>query len=59
MKMFLSLKSLSHIVCYPFQMMSDINKCTISIQDVRNILKKKATWDKPIEKAQPYRSNSK
>jgi hypothetical protein len=35
-----------------FQMMNNINKCTISIQDIRNILKKKATWDEPIEKVQ-------
>jgi hypothetical protein len=43
-------KSLSHIVCHPFQMMSNINRCTISIQDIRNILKRNATWDEPIEK---------
>jgi hypothetical protein len=42
-----------HIVYYPFQMMSNINKCTIGIQDIRNIFKRKATWDEPIEKAQP------
>jgi hypothetical protein len=34
-------------------MMSNINKCTISTEDIKNILKRKATWDKPIEKAQP------
>jgi hypothetical protein len=33
--------------------MSNTNKCTISIQNIRNIFKKKATWDEPIEKAQP------
>jgi len=38
---------------HPFQMMSNINRCTISIQDIRNILKRKTTWDEPIEKAQP------
>jgi hypothetical protein len=32
-------------------MMSNVNRCTIRIQDIRNILKKKATWDGPIEKA--------
>jgi hypothetical protein len=51
--MFLLAKSLSHIVCHPFQMMSNINRCTMSIQDIKNILKGKATWDEPIEKAQP------
>jgi hypothetical protein len=34
-------------------MMSNINRCTISIQNIKNILKKKAIWDEPIEKAQP------
>jgi hypothetical protein len=53
MKMFLPSKSLFHIVCRPLQMMNNINKCTISIQNIRNILKRKATWDEPIEKAQP------
>jgi hypothetical protein len=33
------------------QMMNYINRCTISIQYIRNILKRKATWDEPIEKA--------
>jgi hypothetical protein len=47
--MFLSLKSLSHIVYHPFKMMGSI----ISIQDIRNIFKGKVTWDEPIEKAQP------
>jgi hypothetical protein len=46
-------KSLSHIVCHPFQMMNNINRCTISIQDIRNILKRKATCYEPIEKVQP------
>jgi len=46
-------KSLFHIVCHPFQMMNSINKCTISIQDIRHIFKRKATWDEPIEKVQP------
>ncbi len=53
MKMFLPPKSLSHIVCHPLQMMGNINKCTISLQDIRNVLKWKATWDEQIEKAQP------
>jgi hypothetical protein len=44
MKMFLPPKNLSHIVYHPFQMMSNINRCTISIQDIRNIFKRKATW---------------
>jgi hypothetical protein len=34
-------------------MMNNINRCTISIQDIKNILKKKGTWDEGIEKAQP------
>ncbi len=50
MKMFIPPKSLSHIVCHPFQMMNNINKCTINIQDIRYILKRKATWDEPIER---------
>jgi hypothetical protein len=49
MKMFFLPKILSHIVCHPFQMMSNINRCTISTQDIKNILKRKATWDEPIE----------
>jgi hypothetical protein len=32
-------------------MMSNINRCTISIQYIRNVFEKKATWDEPIEKA--------
>jgi len=51
--MFLPPKSLSHIVCYSFQMMNNINSCTISIQKIRNILNMKAIWDEPIEKVQP------
>ncbi len=39
------------IVCHPFQMMRNMNRCTISIQGTRNILKKKTTWDELIEKA--------
>ncbi len=39
MKMFFSLKILSHIVCHHFQLMSNINRCTISIQNIKNILK--------------------
>jgi hypothetical protein len=53
MKFFFPPKSLFHIVCHPFQMMNNINRCTINIQDIKNILKKKAIWDEPIEKAQP------
>ncbi len=49
MKFFLLSKNLSRIVCHPFQMMSNINTCTISIQDIRNIWK--ATWDELIERA--------
>jgi len=33
-------------------MMSNINRCTISIQDIKNILKRKAIWDEPIEKVE-------
>jgi hypothetical protein len=40
-------------------MMCNINRCTINIQDIRNILKRKATWDEPIKKAQPQRPISK
>jgi hypothetical protein len=39
MKMFFPPKSLIHIVYHPFQMMNNINKCTISIQDIRNNFK--------------------
>jgi len=39
-----------HIICHPFEMMSNINKCTVIIQDIRNILKRKAIWDEPIKK---------
>jgi len=59
MKMFLPPKSLSDVVCHPFQMMNNINRCTISIQGIKNILKRKATWDEPIEMVQPQRPNSK
>jgi hypothetical protein len=30
-------------------MMSNINRCTISTQDIKNILKRKVFWDEPIE----------
>jgi hypothetical protein len=50
MKMFLLPKNLSHIICHPFQMMSNINRCIISIQTTRNILKKKAIWDEQLKK---------
>jgi hypothetical protein len=53
MKMFILPKSLSHTVYHPFQMMNNINRCTINIQDIRNISKQEPTWDEPIEKAQP------
>jgi hypothetical protein len=33
-------------------MMNNINRCTISIQNIRNIEKRKAIWDEPIEKVQ-------
>jgi hypothetical protein len=29
-------------------MTNNINRCTISIQDIRNILKRKAIWDEPF-----------
>jgi hypothetical protein len=51
MKMFFPFKSLSYIICHPFQMTNNINGCTISIQ-TQNILENKAIWDEPIEKAQ-------
>jgi hypothetical protein len=47
-------KSLSHIGCHPFQMMSNINKYTISIQDIRNIFKRG-----PLEMNQLKRFNFK
>jgi hypothetical protein len=53
MKMFFPPKSLSLIVCHPFQMMINTNKCNISIQNKRNVFKSEATWDEPIEKTQP------
>ncbi len=31
-------------------MMSNINRCIISIQTTRNILKKKAIWDEQLKK---------
>jgi hypothetical protein len=34
-------------------MMNNINRCSISIQDIKNILKRKAIWDEPIEKVKP------
>jgi hypothetical protein len=57
--MLASLKGLSHIFCHPFQTMSNINKCTISIQNIKNIFKMKAIWDEPIGKVQTYMPNSK
>jgi hypothetical protein len=39
------------VVCHPFQMMNNINRCTTNIQDIRHTLKRKVTWDEPIEKA--------
>jgi hypothetical protein len=35
------------------------NQIHYSIQDIRNIFKRKATWDEPIEKAQLLKPNSK
>jgi hypothetical protein len=43
------LESLSHIVYHPFQIMKNINGGIPSIQDIKNILKRKATWDESIE----------
>jgi hypothetical protein len=40
-------------LCIMHRVHTSINRCTINIQDIKNILKKKATWDEPIEKAQP------
>ncbi len=31
----------------------NINRCTINIQIIRNIFKRKATWDESIGKVQP------
>jgi hypothetical protein len=47
--MFILPKSLSHIVCHPFQIMKNINGSTQNIQDIKIIKKKKAIWDEPIE----------
>ncbi len=49
MRMFILPKSLSHIVCHPFQIMKNINGSTQNIQDIKIIKKKKAIWDEPIE----------
>jgi hypothetical protein len=57
--MFLHPKSLSHIVYYPFQNLKYINQNIPSIQDIKNIEKRKATWDEPIKMVQPSRPNSK
>jgi hypothetical protein len=46
--MFLFFESLSHIVCHPFQIMKNINASIPSIQNIKNIQKKRATWDEPI-----------
>jgi hypothetical protein len=40
--MFLPPKNLSHIVCHPFQMMSNINRCTINIQNIKNVLNQRS-----------------
>ncbi len=37
--MFFPPKSLSYIICHPFQMMNNINTCTISIQKIKIFLK--------------------
>jgi hypothetical protein len=34
-------------------MMSNINRCAISNQNIRNILRGKVIWDEPIEKVEP------
>jgi hypothetical protein len=34
-------------------MIRNINKCTINIQNIKNISKRNAIWDEPIERAQP------
>jgi len=54
MKTFILPKSLSHIFFHPLQIMKNINGSTSSIQNIRNIQKKKASWDEPIEMVQPY-----
>jgi len=47
-------QKLSHIVYHPFQIMKNINQSTSNIQDIiRSIQKRRATWDEPIEMAQP------
>jgi hypothetical protein len=40
-------------------MISNINRCTISIQNIINLKKRKAVCDEPIVKVQPYGPNSK
>ncbi len=52
MKMFLFAKSLSHIVCYHFQLMKNINGSIPSIQDIKSIQERKVAWDEPIQMVQ-------
>jgi hypothetical protein len=52
MRMFFFPKSLSHIVCHPFQIMNNINESIPSIQDIKYIQKKRVIWDEPIEMVQ-------
>jgi hypothetical protein len=52
MIMFFLPKNLSHIVCHHFQVMNNINGSTSSVQDIRTIQKKKATWDELIQMVQ-------
>jgi len=39
-------------VCHHFQLMKNINGNIPSIQDIRNIRERKATWDEPIQMVQ-------
>ncbi len=53
MRMFFLPKNLSHIVCHHFQVMNNINGSISNVQDIKNIQKRKATWDEPIQMVQP------
>jgi hypothetical protein len=59
MKIFFLPKNLSRIVYHPFQNLKNINRNIPNIQDIKNIFKKKTTWDEPIKTIQPLRPNSK
>jgi hypothetical protein len=47
--MFVLPKTLSHIVCHPFKIMKNINQSIPSIQNIRNIQKRKVIWDEQMK----------